>query len=107
MDPVYCNGDFVYYRETDAAGPGEDVVADTNDGAVIKRIAEDGTLFSVNPNLPYPKKSDQDCMKIRGIVLGVVQSSDRPSKEDGNLLEELFVDEIHEFKEKYNIPEWE
>ena len=107
MEPVYHNGDFVYYMEADAADSGEDVVVDTNDGAVIKRINEKGELHSVNPNLPYPKKDEQDYVKIRGIVLGVVQASDRPSKDENGLLEELFADEIREFKEEYGISDWE
>ena len=105
MEPVYHDGDFVYYRETDAADPGEDVVADTNDGAVIKRVAQDGKLCSVNPDYPYPEKGEQDYVKIRGIVLGTVQPSDMPSGEEGSLLEEIFADEIRVFREENCIPD--
>ena len=101
MEPVYHSGDYVYYKAVSAADPGEDVLVDTDDGAVIKRVDDDYTLYSVNPAIPYPKKSDQNTLVIRGLVLGVVASSDRPSREEQNLLYELFVDELREFEEEY------
>ncbi len=107
MEPVYHCGDCVYYAQTSAADPGEDVIVDTDDGAVIKRIASDRTLYSVNPDIPYPVKSDQNRLVIRGRVLGVVSSSDRPAREDAPLLEELFADEIRAFYEKYGMKNWE
>ena len=105
MEPVYHDGDYVYYEEASTADPGEDVLVDTDDGAVIKRVDDDHTLYSVNPAIPYPKKNDQNTLVIRGRVLGVVASSDRPSKDDLGILEELFVDEIREFNEEYGINE--
>ena len=105
MEPVYHSGDYVYYEEASSADPGEDVLVDTDDGAVIKRVDDDYTLYSVNPAVPYPKKSDQNTLVIRGRVLGVVASSDRPSKDDIGILEELFVDEIREFNEEYGVVE--
>ena len=59
MEPVYHNGDYVYYEEAyyeeaSSADPGEDVIVDTDDGAVIKRVDDDHTLYSVNPAVPYP-----------------------------------------------------
>ena len=106
MEPVYHNGDYVYYEEASSADPGEDVIVDTDDGAVIKRVDDDHTLYSVNPAVPYPSKNDQNSLVIRGRVLGVVASSDRPAKEDAGLLEELFVDEIREFNEEHGIRDW-
>jgi len=105
MEPVYHDGDYVYYEEASCADPGEDVLVDTDDGAVIKRVDDDHTLYSVNPAIPYPKKSDQNTLVIRGRVLGVVASSDRPSKDDVGILEELFVDEIREFNEEHGVNE--
>ena len=109
MEPVYNDGDDVYYKETESASPGEDVLVDTDDGAVIKRIADDHTLYSVNhdPRYAYPKKNDHNTLVIRGIVLGTVHSSDRASKEDSHILEELFVDEVREFNEEHNLDGWE
>ena len=103
MEPVYHDGDYVYYEEATSADPGEDVLVDTDDGAVIKRVDDDFTLYSVNPAIPYPRKSDQNALVIRGRVLGVVSSSDRPSKDDLGILEELFVDEIREFNEDHGV----
>ena len=103
MEPVYHDGDYVYYEEATSADPGEDVLVDTDDGAVIKRVDNDFTLYSVNPAIPYPRKSDQNTLVIRGRVLGVVSSSDRPSKDDLGILEELFVDEIREFNEEHGV----
>lgn len=107
MEPVYHSGDYVYYKEACTADPGEDVLVDTDDGAVIKRMDDDHTLYSVNPDIPYPSKTEQNTLVIRGIVLGVVASSDKPSDEDAISLEELFVDEIREFNEEHGIDEWE
>ncbi len=107
MEPVYHSGDYVYYAESSAADPGEDVIVDTDDGAVIKRVDNDRTLYSVNPAVPYPQKNEQNRLTIRGRVLGVVSSSDRPAKEDTALLEELFVDEIRSFYAKHGMNNWE
>ena len=68
-------------------------------------IDDDHTLYSVNPAIPYPKKSDQNTLVIRGRVLGVVASSDKPNKDDLGILEELFVDEIREFYAEYGLYE--
>ena len=100
MEPVYHSGDYVYYENAVSASPGEDVIVDTDDGAVIKRIAKDNTLYSVNPDIPYPKKNEQNTLVIRGRVLGTVHSSDMASDEEKNALEDLFVDEIREFNRK-------
>ena len=107
MEPVYSDGDDVYYKEAEAASPGEDVIVDTDDGAVIKRVDDDYTLYSVSPDprYAYPAKNDHNTLVIRGIVLGTVHSSDRASKEDRGILEELFVDEIRNFMDEHHIDE--
>ena len=65
------------------------------------------TLYSVNPAIPYPAKNEDNCLIIRGKVLGTVHSSDRPSKEDAAILEDLFVDEIREFNEEHGVKDWD
>ncbi len=107
MEPVYHSGDYVYYEEAESASPGEDVIVDTDDGAVIKRLSEDRTLYSVNPDLPYPEKTEDNCLVIRGKVLGTVHSSDRAGREDAGILEELFADEIREFRRAHGLDGWE
>ena len=105
MEPVYHSGDYVYYEEAETALPGEDVIVDTDEGAVIKRLDDDMTLYSVNPAIPYPAKNEDNSLVIRGKVLGTVHSSDRPGKDDAAILEDLFVDEIREFREEHHIDE--
>ena len=109
MLPVYRSGIYVYYKESESASPGEDVIVDTDDGAVIKRVDDDYTLYSVNPDpaLAYPNKNEDNCLVIRGIVLGTVSSTDWASSDDYSLLNELFADEVREFREEHHIPEWE
>lgn len=107
MEPVYHSGDYVYYEETSAASPGEDVIVDTDDGAVIKRVDDDYTLYSVNPAIPYPKKNEHNTLVIRGRVLGVVSSSDRPDADDLPCLQELFAREIKAFNEEHGLTGWE
>lgn len=103
MEPVYHSGDYVYYENACSAAPGEDVIVDTDDGAVIKRVGADRTLYSVNPDIPYPPKSEQNTLVIRGKVLGAVRSTERPGKDEEVTLEEMFVDEIREFNRKYGL----
>lgn len=105
MEPVYHSGDYVYYENAVSAAPGEDVIVDTDDGAVIKRVSADNTLYSVNPDIPYPRKSEQNTLVIRGRVLGVVYSSDRPAEDEEESLELLFGDKIREFNIKHGVTE--
>ena len=63
--------------------------------------------FNGSPFAVYPEKNEHNTLVIRGIVLGTVHSSDRASKEDRGILEDLFVDEIREFNEEHNLDGWE
>ncbi len=101
MEPVYHDGEYVYYINTSYADPGEDVLVDTDEGVVIKRIDKKHILFSVNPRLPYPKKSESDLLVIRGKVIGAVYDSDRPQEKELPILNRLFSREIQEFNERY------
>ena len=103
MEPVYFDGDEVYIQYTRSASPGEDVVCSTADGAVIKRISSDHTLYSVNEELPYGMKHEDDNVTVLGRVLGTVSSSDRPDAADIPLLEELFSEDIRTFEKTYKI----
>ena len=94
MEPVYHDQEYVYFRNAADARPGEDVIVDTDGGAVIKRVSPEHTLFSVNPALPYPEPAEDAYLVIRGVVLGAVPASDRAAAKDAALLEELFADEI-------------
>ena len=103
MEPVYHSSDYAYYEEATTANPREDVLVDTDNSAVIKRVDDDHTLYSVNPAILYPPNNEHNTLVIRGRILGVVASSDRPNKDDLGILEEWFVDEIREFNEEYGI----
>ena len=107
MEPVYHDADLVYIEYTKAADPGEDVVCSSADGCVIKRVDDDHTLYSLNTALPYGEKSEDDHVQVFGRVLGIVSSSDRPEKEDVELLEDFFQDEIRDFRKEHHLREWD
>ena len=107
MEPVYHDMDMVYIQYTTAADPGEDVVCSSADGCVIKRVNDDHTLYSLNSTLPYGMKSDDDHVQVFGRVLGIVSSSDQPEKEDAELLEDFFQDEIRDFRKEHHLREWD
>ncbi len=107
MEPVYHDGDFVCYVNAEDALPGADVIVDTDDGAVIKRLGKDRALYSVNPDRPYGEKTEDNLLRIRGRVLGVVAESDYLSKEDRSLAEEIFEEEIRGFNRTHHLDSWE
>ena len=92
MEPQYHDGDLVYVKSSDSADDGDIVICTSADGAVIKQ-KRGNRLFSLNKNLPYGKKSEDDTGRIQGIVLGTVNPDDFASTEEVNVLEELFQDE--------------
>ena len=96
MLPVYEDGDFVYVKYTESAYPGQDVVCTTANGGIIKRLTSDYKLESVNPDLPFGEKCESDNIRIVGLVLGVVDSRDRPTERELISLRELFAEELQE-----------
>ena len=76
---------------------GEDVVAGWREGAVVKRVGEDRTLCSVNPDYPFRYDGGAEGVRVIGRVLGVVSSADRPDAEDEDILQELFKEELRAF----------
>ena len=107
MEPVYHEGNYVYIRYTDSAYSGEDVVCATANGLVIKRMSENGQLYSVNKAQPFGKKYEDDHIVIRGKVLGIVSPADYAPDADLPILNELFHDELQEFYERHHIYETE
>lgn len=89
MEPKYNDGDLVYVKFANSADDGRDVICSTADGAVIKHKAGN-KLVSLNPNLPFGEKSEDDYVKIEGVVLGIVDMDDIAGKEDSAALEEIY-----------------
>ena len=107
MEPVYHEGNYVYIRYAASAYSGEDVVCATANGLVIKRMSENGQLYSVNKAQPFGKKYEDDHIVIRGRVLGIVSPADYAPDADLPILNELFHDELKEFYETHRIDETE
>lgn len=101
MEPIYHSGDLVYVQYTEECNPGDVVICSTDDGAVIKMVKEDRTLFSLNPAFPFGPHSEDNNVRVIGQVLGVVQYGDLPTQEEEGILQEIFYDEVREFHKKY------
>ena len=98
MEPFYHDGDMVYVEYCDAASDGSDVIAriGSEKSVVIKRL-QDGKLYSLNRALPFEDRTEEDDVRIIGIVLGIVRNDDLPDKADITALHELFHEEIHPY----------
>ena len=101
MEPVYNDGDYVYYRETTEVRPGQDVICTYYNGTVIKRVDDDGSIYSVNPDFPFGDPGDDAVFRVEGIVTGVVSEEDWPEEEDIEALRSLFADELEEFYKEH------
>ena len=102
MEPKYHDGDYVYFKYTQDVSPGDDVVAGWNEGAIIKRLNEDYTLYSLNSALPFNYDGGEEGVRIIGKVLGIVDpSTDLPDEENLYTLKDLFHDELYDFKRKH------
>ena len=97
MEPVYHSGNYVYLKYSQDALPGSDVICLTQDGPVIKRVAPDKTLFSVNPDYPFGNHSEDENIRMLGKVLGVVETEDIADEADEAVLREIFGKEIRKF----------
>ena len=96
MEPRYRDGDFVYVRFTESADDGADVICTSADGAVIKHKIGN-RLYSLNPDLPYGNKSEDDNVRIIGVVLGIVGRDDLASTEETYKLDNLQADKVRKF----------
>lgn len=100
MLPVYHDGDYVYVEKTNDAYPGEDVICATADGMIIKQLLSGRRLRSINPELPYGDKSEDDHVNIIGRVVGIVAPEDFATAEETSILNDIFDEEIQEFYKK-------
>ena len=102
MEPRYYDGDIVYAKYTNSAEDGQDVICSTADGAVIKHKSGN-KLVSLNSDLPYGEKSEDDHVQIEAVVLGIVPSWDLAKPEEIDMLEEAHRKEVRAFKDKYGL----
>lgn len=94
MEPTYHENDVVFFEYTNTASVGDDVVVCWGGNAFIKRLASDGTLFSLNKKYPFVYEGDGSDIHILGRVLGILNCDDIPSESDLPALRELFHDEL-------------
>ena len=93
MEPVYHDGDLVYVKYTKDVENNDIVICSSADGAVIKRLY-DNKLYSLNPNLPYGEKNEDDHVQVIGKVIGTVGADEIPDAEDVVILREIKVEEL-------------
>ncbi|MBQ8094389.1 MAG: LexA family transcriptional regulator [Clostridia bacterium] len=97
MEPFYQDGDIVYVRRTKEIVKGRDYICDTADGRVIKR-AGDNCLYSLNRDLPFPDKYEDDHVTVFGQVLGILKPDDLVRDEDFNDVQTAHMDDVRAFK---------
>ena len=100
MEPRYHDGDLVFVKYTESPEDGDDVICATADGAVIKHKIGN-KLYSLNRDLPYGEKHEDDHVRIVGKVLGIVGKDDLPAEEDYDKLEGFLANKIRKFKKEY------
>ena len=106
MEPVYHDGDYLYFRFSDTARSGLDVVCSTIHGAIVKRMGDNG-LFSVNPQHPFRMRVEADNVRLLGIVTGIASPEDWPSDSELRAVSPCFSDEEKDFRRKYRLENWE
>lgn len=94
MEPLYYDGDMIYVRYASGGNENDVLVCSTADGMVVKKVDAEGRLYSVNPDLPFGKKYEDDNVHVLGRVIGVVDPEDIASEQITSTLEELLADEI-------------
>lgn len=97
MEPLYHEGDLLFFRFARTAYPRQDVVCSNADRMFIKRLAADGTLYSVNPDRLFRNYADKN-VRIVGVVTGVTEEGDLPPKAEEPFLAQVFEEELKEFE---------
>ena len=67
------------------------------DDMLVKRLAADSTLYSVNPDRLFRNYGDKN-VRIVGIVTSVADESDFPPKTEEPFLAQVFEEELKEFE---------
>lgn len=101
MEPEYRPGETVFFKYTNTAYVGDDVVVRWGGKAFIKRLAKDGTLYSVNKDYPFIYDGDGSDIQILGKVLGTLDSDDIPPESDQVALQELFHDDLVAYEREH------
>ena len=60
MEPLYHEGDLLFFRFVRTAYPRQDVVCSSADGMLVKLLAADSTLYSVNPDRLFRNYGDKN-----------------------------------------------
>ena len=103
MEPLYKDGDIVYVKKTQEVLSGFDYICDTADGRVIKR-AGDGFLYSLNRNLPYPDRYEDDHVRVFGRVVGILRPGDLVPAEEFSAVQSAHHEDVRRFnKTRFSI----
>lgn len=102
MEPVYQDGDYVFFEYASSGSPGDDLVVAVSGQSFVKRLSPEGTLFSLNGDYPFAYEGDGSDIRILGRVLGVVGPEDLSTREEGLLLPEIFGEELARFDEAWS-----
>ena len=98
MEPLYLEGDLLFFHFARTAYPRQDVVCSSADDMLVKRLAADSTLYSVNPDRLFRNYGDKN-VRIVGIVTGVADESDfPPPKTEEPFFAQVFEEELKEFE---------
>lgn len=100
MEPVYFDGDLLYVQNADDGCERDDLICSTADGVVVKRMDDKGRLYSVNPDIPFGTKYEDDNVRVMGKVIGVVDPDDIAHGRLEHELDELFSEEIKELSSR-------
>ena len=100
MLPDYHDGDYVYVEDCECANDDDIVIASYHEGLVIKRFC-DGKLYSINEDLPFGEKTEDDNIRIIGKVVGIVDEDEIPTKDEKIALQDAFSDELRKFRREY------
>ena len=100
MLPDYHDGDYVYVEDCNYAYDGDIVIASYHEGLVIKEFRK-GKLYSINEDLPFGEKTEDDNIRIIGKVVGIVDDDEIPTKDEEIVLKDAFYDELRKFRLEY------
>ena len=81
MEPVYHNGDQVLVRHMSSVRPGEIGIFTNGNAGYMKEYRKEG-LYSLNPEYPLMRFSENDDVRCVGKVIGIVRKDMIPTSTD-------------------------